>query len=552
MASMTHDLQSFVRGLRSRVVAANGRAAASDSELLRRYSEHGDEAAFELLVWRHGSLVLGTCRRILGQSADVDDAFQATFLALIRHAKRIRRAELLAGWLHRVARRIAQHARSARADRHRREQQAGLRDEFSKPTGESSDLRPLLDEEIDRLPTPFRLAFTLCCLQGKTHGEAAQIVGIPVGTLRSRLARAREKLRFRLTRRGITLSAASLAIGSTTGEISAAMVNSTMNTVFGSDAVRNSAAVKLMEGALHMMLLKKIKIAATILITLTFAGGSTAWACHGLRARRRCPPPPICVVAEAPPAVLNLPKLEEKPKPPEAKEEPEPAIDPRLKQILVELAVRNKNRQSVMAQQVTRTEKTKTETRVYEGEIRFLKPDYAALRMIRKENQEDYELLVWQGKKLYEYRPHAKKLVIHSDLGQIDFFVPSFSGRQVPIVGPLSFLFGLDMDELVSRVELAVTKDVSESNPHYIYIQMRPRSESDKHQFTQAQVVLYSKSLLPRRVWYQGPNGDEIKWDFPTIDDKVKLRPVDFTPPKPPVGWETIHQPPLPAEPKKK
>src|SRR5437867_1738759 len=99
---MTHDLPTFIRRLHCRTERSR---ETSDTELLRRFAEHRDEAAFEVLVWRHGNLVLGACRRILGDAAAVEDAFQATFLALVRQAKRIRQHESLPGWLHRVARR---------------------------------------------------------------------------------------------------------------------------------------------------------------------------------------------------------------------------------------------------------------------------------------------------------------------------------------------------------------------------------------------------------------------------------------------------------------
>ncbi len=548
MVSMTHDLQTFVRGLRGRFAAADGRNSVSDAELLRRFRESADEAAFELLVWRHGSLVLGTCRRILGPSADVEDAFQATFLALVRQSKRIRNGEFLAGWLHRVARRIAQHARSARLERLRREQRAARFETIFNTSNVTSDLRPLLDEEIDRLPTLFRLAFTLCYLEGKTHEEAARQLGVPVGTLRSRLARAREKLRFRLTHRGVTIGAIGVSIGLIRAELSAAMVNCVMTTIASSHTAAASAALKLMEGALHMTLLKKVKVAATIVIALTVAGGSSAWACHGLRRRRRCPPP-VCVcpelpplaVASAPPVVTaEPPKVEDKPIPPTVTKEPEPVIEPRLKQILTEFAQRNRKRRSLIAQNVTRTEKTAAETRVYTGEFRFLKPDHAALRMVRTDKPNEYELFVWADKSLYEFRPRTKTAVVHSDFGQIDYFVPFIFGRKLPVLGPLSYLLGLDLPELVRRVDVRLAKDVSKRNPHYIYIDMLPRRHEDKNEFTRAQVAIHANSMLPRRVWFEHPNGDQITWDFPSMDETTELKPTDFTPPEPPAGWKTV------------
>src|SRR5438045_5607028 len=131
---------------------------ASDARLLARYVATGDEAAFELLVWRHGGLVFGVCRRVLGDSHAAEDAFQATFLALARKARAVRRGEALAGWLHRVARRVASRARAATARRFVFERRAAVA--VAAPSDDSAigDVRAGVDEEVDRLPDRLRRA----------------------------------------------------------------------------------------------------------------------------------------------------------------------------------------------------------------------------------------------------------------------------------------------------------------------------------------------------------------------------------------------------------
>ena len=195
-------LGTLVRHLR-RAVAPGGAVGLRDGELLERFLRERDEAAFELLLWRHGPMVLGTCRRLLRHAADVDDAFQATFLVLLRKARSVTRGEALGAWLYRVAYRVALRARSV-ARRRAQHERPGLdaAEVPAPPAPPWDDLRPVLDEEVSRLPARERSAFVLCYLQGKTHAEAGRELGCPAGTVSWRLARARERLRRRLARRG--------------------------------------------------------------------------------------------------------------------------------------------------------------------------------------------------------------------------------------------------------------------------------------------------------------------------------------------------------------
>jgi RNA polymerase sigma factor (sigma-70 family) len=262
-------LHTLLRRLRQRTDASAG-GALSDAELLERFVRCRDEAAFEVLVWRHGTMVLGLCRRLLRHEHDAEDAFQATFLVLARKAGSIGKRQALASWLHKVAYRIALAARSVAVARRDREQRWA---ELPAPdTAEDvawRDLRPVLDEEVLRLPEKYRAAFVLCCLEGKTNDEAADLLGCPKGTVLSRLARARERLRGRLVRRGVVLSAAALAGAASKGSaatVPAGLVETTLRAALAVAAGKAPAAVAsgpvaaLTEGALRAMFTTKLKI----------------------------------------------------------------------------------------------------------------------------------------------------------------------------------------------------------------------------------------------------------------------------------------------------
>ena len=184
----------------------------ADEVLLERYTARREEAAFAVLVRRYSPLVLSVCRRVLRHEQDAEDAFQAVFCVLARKADSITKRAAVGAWLHGVAFRIARKARAGRG-----RQPVSQSDLPDIPAAESSpewawkELRPILDEEVNRLPAKYRQAFILCYLEGRTNEQAAAQLGCPLGTVLSRLARARERLRVRLTRRGVALSAGVLA-----------------------------------------------------------------------------------------------------------------------------------------------------------------------------------------------------------------------------------------------------------------------------------------------------------------------------------------------------
>ena len=188
-------------------------AGPSDRELVARFVAQHDHGAFEELVRRHGPVVFGVCRRVTGHSQDAEDAFQAVFLVLARKARRIGNPDLLGNWLYGVAVRVARKARRSAARRLAREVQVTTMPEPPDirgltPPGSPSDFEPILDEELAALPAWYRDAILLCDVRGVSREEAAMLLGVPEGTLSSRLANGRKKLAARLTRRGIALSTA--------------------------------------------------------------------------------------------------------------------------------------------------------------------------------------------------------------------------------------------------------------------------------------------------------------------------------------------------------
>ncbi|MGH7224907.1 MAG: sigma-70 family RNA polymerase sigma factor, partial [Gemmataceae bacterium] len=205
-------LQAILEHLRKLTNQARDRDL-SDADLLERFHLRREEAAFTLLLQRHGPMVLAICRRILGDVHAAEDAFQATFLVLVRNAGTIRKQQSLAAWLHGVASRIAHKARMRWVRQQVRQREILpplIMDDPSKILA-VAELRAALDEEIERLPAKYRTPLVLCYLTDKTHEQAAHELGWPKSSVTSRLARARELLQRRLRLRGFTVPAGVLA-----------------------------------------------------------------------------------------------------------------------------------------------------------------------------------------------------------------------------------------------------------------------------------------------------------------------------------------------------
>jgi RNA polymerase sigma factor (sigma-70 family) len=306
-----------------RLIGRQSGCSLSDTQLLEQYVSQQDAASFEVLVWRHGAMVLGLCRRVLREEHEAEDAFQATFLVFARKANSVGTGESVGSWLYKVAYRVALRLRNAAQ---KRPTQGELSAEPSAPEQPDDacwrDLRPVLDEEISRLPEKYRAAFVLCYLQGRTNEEAAVELGCPKGTILSRLARGREWLRNRLTRRGLAPAAVALALN-LSSQAASAVVPATLAQSTAAVAIPFAAGAAtellpahiaaLAEGVIRTMIATKLKIAAAMLVTLSVLGtgiGLAAFA-GGTQERTR-PANPTPQPAERG-ADRNTPQEREKP-----------------------------------------------------------------------------------------------------------------------------------------------------------------------------------------------------------------------------------------------
>jgi RNA polymerase sigma factor (sigma-70 family) len=298
----------------------------TDAQLLDAFrSRVGDRAepSFRALVERHGPMVLRTCRSILHDHQAVEDSFQATFLVLVRRARSLWVRDSLGPWLYQVAVRVAGSARADQQRRRRHEQRKAERTETSVFDRTCDDIGPVIHEELAMLPEKFRAAVVLCCLEGLSQQQAAGQLGWPLGTLQSRLARGRERLRARLLRRGLAPSVGFLAgVMSADGAKAAipvslanATIRSAVQSATGNSAVAGSTlttATLLTRGVLKTMFWHKLRIAlgAALALTLTTAG-ALVWAEQVLSAASPSPlEDQVTVVAEPDPGIDDTPEAE--------------------------------------------------------------------------------------------------------------------------------------------------------------------------------------------------------------------------------------------------
>jgi RNA polymerase sigma factor (sigma-70 family) len=256
-------------------------ADPTDGQLLRRFVRSHDAAAFEALVRQHGPMVWGVCRRVLPEGHDAEDAFQATFLVLLRKAPSIREHDSAASWLYGVARRIARRAR-ANADRRRDvERLAPPRQQADVPTEAAGrEVLAIVQEELAQLPERFRAPLTLCGLGGLTKAEAARQLGCKAGTVASRLARARERLRARLARRGVIVPAA--VVGGLLAEEAApaGLVAATVRagSAFLAGGEVPSSVARLVKGAVEGAAAARLKALAALVLGLAVLGAGAGLA----------------------------------------------------------------------------------------------------------------------------------------------------------------------------------------------------------------------------------------------------------------------------------
>jgi len=289
---VSQQLSQVVRQLR-RAVSLRGEPSPSDAQLLEHFACRRDEQAFELLVSRHGPMVLALCRRLLRDAHDAEDAFQATFLLLVRKADSLRERDLLGNWLYGVAYRVAVRARATRARRRAVERAAGemaARAAQGAPAGQ--ELGWLIHEELSRLPEKYRRPLVLCYLEGKSNEEAARRLHWPVGTVKGRLTRARALLRRRLARQGVTLFSGVLA-AALSPNLAAALppplivstVKAALTSAAGGAAAPGGisvSALALVHGTLRAMRLARLKAALALVLAVTVLIPGAGMLVHGV------------------------------------------------------------------------------------------------------------------------------------------------------------------------------------------------------------------------------------------------------------------------------
>ena len=290
-------------------------AGLSDRQLIERFVAGRDsvaaEAAFAALVSRHGPMVLGVCRQLLGDVQHAEDAFQAVFLVLAKKARSLREPELLGNWLYGVAVRTARKARGRLARRRRTEEEGSARYSTMPPVAPADrtfldrEQAEVLHGEVDRLPRAFRLPVVLCYFEGLSLDEAAHRLRWPVGTLRSRLARAREKLRTGLARRGVALPAAALGVvlspRSASASVSSLLCDSTTRAAIAfaaRQAAGGAPAAALAQEVMKSMLIHKLRLAAISLLLVGSLATGAGILAHSF-ARTREGEPPVTPRAEA-------------------------------------------------------------------------------------------------------------------------------------------------------------------------------------------------------------------------------------------------------------
>jgi RNA polymerase sigma factor (sigma-70 family) len=275
----TDHLAKLLDHTRRAVLCRDG-TDPTDGQLLGAFLGRHDEAAFEALVRRHGPMVLGVCRRLVGNPHDAEDAFQATFLVLACKAASVVPREAVGNWLYGVAYRTALKVHTVTNRRRAREKQVQNMPEPAAEPTDRRELERLLDQELSRLPDKYRLPIVLCDLEGRTRRAVARQLGLPDGTLSNRIAAGRRLLAARLTRRGLALTAgAALALpGTATAGVPLTLLRTTVKAATLVAAGKPAALVvsaqvaAILKGELKTMLLSKLKLATALVLVATLAG----------------------------------------------------------------------------------------------------------------------------------------------------------------------------------------------------------------------------------------------------------------------------------------
>lgn len=425
----TSRTQTLVQHLR-RAAGVSNRAGLSDGQLLNQYISTRDEEAFEAIVRRHGPMVLGVCRRILRDQHEADDAFQATFMVLVRKAASVVPQEMVGNFLYGVAHQTAVRARSVAAKRRLRERHGPEIYELSTRQADPfDDLRPLLDQELVALPGKYRVAVVLCDLEGKTHKEAARHLGWPVGTLASRLFRGRKMLAARLSRRGVLPSSGALAVvlpeNLASAGVPAWLVSSTVKAVSlyhaGPAAASGAISLKvaaLTEGVLKVMSMNKIKTVVAVLFLAGMAVLGGGMLSHKAAADQPGDEKQAIPMQSAPKAVADAgeqPAVAPLPKPKESKARLEITVEG--KQVRV-LAVFEAGEFSAIADRISYDE---------ERHILILEATEGGSVRVQKQRGKDQVPEIIEG----------KKAILNRKTGTISVYGPGKIEQDVPVTGKI-------------------------------------------------------------------------------------------------------------------
>jgi len=497
-------------------------ARATDAQFLDRFVDHQDEDSFAALLKQHGPMVWGVCCRLLGHH-DAEDAFQTTFLVLVRKAHAIRPRGMVANWLYGVAHRTALQVRRTATKRKARE---GPLAEPSEPEAAEqdtwSDLLPVLDRELSRLPARYRTVIVLCDLERKTRKEAARELGLPAGTVASRLMRARAMLAKRLLRHGRVVPGGAVAAVLAQNLARAAaphrVVSSTLKAaslLATGHAVRGAVpadVAALFEGVTRAMLLSQIKTLAALSLGLVLAFATAALGSGRLTPGSDATEPPV--VVNDPPAVPSAPSPPAgtegtpRPKRPGADELPE------LNKHLTAWEKRTDGitnwRADVALKRTDATTKTDLE---YTGAVLCMKPNLSVLRIDHAADKNAYEAYIYDGTTRYVYSGKDKSIAA-LQLPMNRAAAPPFWTNKNPALGLLT---GVQVKGLKERYEITRLK----ADEGFICLRIKPRLPDDRREFQSLRLTLHSpqedsteRAYLPAKLHVLRPNGDEETWTF--------------------------------------
>jgi TIGR03009 family protein len=551
------SMSDVVQHLRRAVLVGEG-AEASDGQLLERFVRRREASALAGLVERHGPMVWGVCRRVLADYHDAEDAFQATFLVLVRRAASIVPRHMVGNWLYGVAHQTARKARATSARRRLNEKQVSPMPEAAMAERDAArDLQEVLDRELAGLPDAYRVTIVLCDLEGKTRREAAQELGWPEGTVASRHARARSLLARRLARQGLAVTGAALAAELATQAAVSATPSIHAAGLLAASEVSQRAAL-LAEGVVKTMLLCKLKKAIGVLSIVLLVGAlGTGW---GLLPAPSAGGDVTAVVGPHAPdsdAVADEATVQAGDRKPPGKvgppgptapidrfAEPPPLPDGDAEEMLA-LILKN------CAQALTRLDRCSAvirrtskdhaldRTDVYEGTFRFYRrtagqPGQAVLELANSKDPSKIEKLIFTGTQVHEYHSPTKTIRVHE--------LPRPLGSQTDTGSSLlAHLTGMTLADHRERYRIAwVPAPQEERQRFYHYLEITPKLAEDRRTFTRARLAISAGDFLPRQLWYLEPDGNEKTLDFKLTDDR-SLRAEMFAPPQPPPGWKIQH-----------